>query len=313
MEIGKLQEVDLRSLWKHEEYGFTAWLSKPENIEILNELLGLTLTNVNREVFVGTYRCDLVATDEASGVKVIIENQLESTNHDHLGKIITYASGLDANVVVWIVKSAKEEHRSAIEWLINNIVKNISFFLIELHAYRIGESPAAPKFEIIEKPNEFSKPHSRAGTSGELTKSESEAVEFWTVFNQMVLQRGKPFNIRKATTDNWYDVAIGTSEAHISITLVNKKNLIGVDFYIQNNKALFDKLWGFREEIESNLGYKLDWQRMDTKKASRIISYIDGLNFNNHSNYNELMNDVISRVIDLQRVFKPYLISTPTN
>ena len=146
MEIGKLKEVELRNLWKHEQYDFSEWLSQNENIELLNDILGLTLTDISKEVYVGSYRCDLVAVDESSGIKVIIENQLESSNHEHLGKIITYASGLDAQVVVWIVKNAKEEHRSAIEWLNNNTNSDINFFLIELHAYKIGDSLPAPYY-----------------------------------------------------------------------------------------------------------------------------------------------------------------------
>ena len=130
MKLGKLEEVDIRELWKHEQYDFSEWLSKEENIEMLSDEIGLTLTEINKEVFVGSYRCDLVAKDETTGIKVIIENQLEATNHDHLGKIITYASGLDANVVIWIVKEAREEHRSAVEWLNNKTTKDISFFLI---------------------------------------------------------------------------------------------------------------------------------------------------------------------------------------
>ena len=108
MAIGKLTEVDVRDLWKHEQYDFSNWLSKETNLEYLNDVLGLTLVDVDREVYVGQYRCDIVAKDETSGIKVIIENQLEATNHDHLGKIVTYASGLDAKVIVWIVKEAKE-------------------------------------------------------------------------------------------------------------------------------------------------------------------------------------------------------------
>lgn len=132
MEIGKLKEVEIRDLWKHEQYDFSTWLSENINIEMLNDILGLTLTDVSKEVYVGSYRCDLVATDESSGTKVIIENQLEASDHEHLGKIITYASGLSANVIVWIVRQAKEEHKSAIEWLNNNTNSDINFFLIEL-------------------------------------------------------------------------------------------------------------------------------------------------------------------------------------
>ena len=153
LELGRLEEVNVRELWIHEQCDFSNWLAKEENIELLNEVLGLTLVDIEKEVFVGAYRCDLVAKDETSGQNVIIENQLEASNHDHLGKIVTYASGLDANVIVWIVKEAREEHRSAIEWLNNNTNKNINFFLIEIHAYKIGNSLYAPKFEIVEKAN----------------------------------------------------------------------------------------------------------------------------------------------------------------
>lgn len=128
MKLGKLQEVDISKLWNHEQYDFSEWLSKAENLELLNEAIGLTLSEVEKEVYVGSYRCDLVGTDETTGDKVIIENQLEMSNHDHLGKIITYASGLDAKVVVWIVMEACEEHRSAIEWLNNNTPEKLSFF-----------------------------------------------------------------------------------------------------------------------------------------------------------------------------------------
>ena len=210
---------------------------------MLSDEIGLTLTDVNKEVFVGSYRCDLVAKDETTGIKVIIENQLEATNHDHLGKIITYASGLDANVVIWIVKEAREEHRSAVEWLNNKTTKDISFFLIEIHAYKIGDSLPAPKFVIMEKPNDFVKTANTSINSGELSKVQAERLNFWNKFNEIVTSRNKPFNLRKATTDHWYDVALGTSEAHISITLVNKTNSIGIEVYINDNKKLFDHLF----------------------------------------------------------------------
>ena len=260
MAIGKLEEVDIRKLWKHEQYDFSEWLSKKENIENLNDILGLTLVDISKETYVGAYRCDLFAKDETTGIKVIIENQLEMSNHDHLGKIITYASGLDAKVVVWIVKEAREEHRSAIEWLNNNTNSNINFFLIEIHAYKIGNSDNAPMFQVIEQPNDFIKNNKSINSSDTMNKSQSQRVEFWNQFNNVLVERGKPFNVRKATTDHWYNVAIGTSDAHIDITLVNKDSVIGVELYITDNKDLFDKLYQKKDEIESDLGFKLDWK-----------------------------------------------------
>lgn len=307
MKLGKLTEVNIRELWRHEQYDFSEWLSKDENLEMLSDEIGLTLTDVSKEVFVGSYRCDLVAKDETTGIKVIIENQLEATNHDHLGKLITYASGLDANVIIWIVKEAREEHRSAIEWLNNNTTKDISFFLMEIHAYKIEDSVPAPKFVIIEKPNDFVKTANVSINNRELSKSQAERLTFWNRFNEVLISKNKPFNVRKATTDHWYDVALGTSEAHISITLVNKINSIGIEVYINDNKELFDKLYSEAEAIQDELNFTMDWQRLDNKKASRIIYYISGLDFNNHENYDELINEVIDKVIAIRDSFRSRL------
>lgn len=307
MTIGKLEEVDIRELWKHEQYDFSEWLSKKENIENLNDILGLTLVDISKETYVGSYRCDLFAKDETTGIKVIIENQLEMSNHDHLGKIITYASGLDAKVVVWIVKEAREEHRSAIEWLNNNTNSNINFFLIEIHAYKIGNSDNAPMFQVIEQPNDFIKNNKSINSNDTMNKSQSQRLEFWNQFNNVLVERGKPFNVRKATTDHWYNVAIGTSDAHIDITLVNKDSVIGVELYITDNKDLFDKLYQKKDEIESDLGFKLDWRRLNNSKASRIVTFIKGLNFDDHSNYNELINKTIDLAVLMRDTFKKYI------
>lgn len=308
MKLGKLIEVEVRELWKHEQYDFSAWLAKEENIEELGNLIGLNLSDVNKEVYVGAYRCDLVARDETTSTKVIIENQLESTNHDHLGKIITYASGLNAKVVVWIVKEAREEHRSAIEWLNNNTVSDIAFFLLEIHAYKIGDSLPAAKFEIIEKPNDFVKNTKGGSLNGELNKSQSERLEFWTQFNDVVIEKGKPFNVRKPSTDHWYDIALGTSDAHICVNLVNKTHSVVVEVYINDNKNLFDKLYENKQSIEIETEMKFKWERLDTKKASRIKYSIKGLDFDDHSNYHMLMEEVINRVLVLRDVFKQYLL-----
>ena len=311
MNLGFLEEVKVRDLWHHEQYDFSNWLAQKANMDYLGDVLGLTLTDVDKEVFVGAYRCDLVAKDETTGIKVIIENQLEASNHDHLGKVITYASGLDAKVIVWIVTQAREEHRSAIEWLNNNTGNDLSFFLIEIHAYKIGDSLPAPKFEIIEKPNGFIK-YSKVGKGSKdvnaaQAESEAERLEFWTQFNDVVASRGKPFNIRKATTDNWYDVALGRSDVYISITLVNKTSKIGIQVYLYDNKELFDALYAQKEEIESKLGIALDWRRLDNKKASRIFQFITGLNFKDHSNYPERLYEIIDRVIQMRKVFSQYI------
>ena len=307
VKIGKLTEVDVRDLWKHEQYDFSNWLAKEENIKLLDDEIGLTLMDINKEVYIGSYRCDLVAKDETTGQIVIIENQLEATNHDHLGKIITYAAGLDAKTIIWIVKEAREEHKAAIEWLNNNSSEEIGFFLIELHAYKINDSLPAPMFKVVEKPNNFTKTSKQNYSDKELNRSQNERLMFWEEFNTVIVSKGKPFSVRKPTTDHWYDVAIGTSEAHLAINLVNKENKIVLELYILDNKNLFDHIYEDKEKIESTLQMSFSWERLDGKKASRIKHDVLGLNFSDHSNYPQLMDECIEKILKMRDVFKKYL------
>lgn len=307
VKIGKLTEVDVRDLWKHEQYDFSNWLAKEENIKLLDDEIGLTLMDINKEVYIGSYRCDLVAKDETTGQIVIIENQLEATNHDHLGKIITYAAGLDAKTIIWIVKEAREEHKAAIEWLNNNSSEEIGFFLIELHAYKINDSLPAPMFKVVEKPNNFTKTSKQNYSDKELNRSQNERLMFWEEFNTVIVSKGKPFSVRKPTTDHWYDVAIGTSEAHLAINLVNKENKIVLELYILDNKKLFDHLYEDKEKIENTLQMNFSWERLDGKKASRIKHDILGLDFSDHSNYPQLMDECIEKILKMRDVFKKYL------
>ena len=143
--------------------------------------------------------------------------------------------------------------------------------------------------------------------SGKNSDSESERLEFWNQFNEVLVERGKPFNIRKATKDQWYNIAIGVSRAQVALELVNKDNYIRVGLYINDDKELFDRLYAQKEEIEEQIGFSLDWQRKDTTKASRISMQIPGLNFADHSNYNELMNEMIDKAIIIVNVFKKYV------
>lgn len=307
MKLGKLQEIDIRTVWKHEQYDFSKWLATEENIQELGDTLNLSLTDVETEKFVGNYRCDIICKDELTGKMVLIENQLEPTNHDHLGKIITYASGLDAAVVVWIVSSARDEHASAIEWLNKHTDDEISFFLLEVHAYKIGDSDPAPQFKIIEQPNDFVKTVKTVTQNANLNEARKYYLEFWSQFNDVLEQRGRPFNKRKASTDHWYNIAIGSSEAQLEIDLVNKENRIRIGMWISNNKDLFDSMQRRHEEIEAELGETLIWERLDGKKASRIFLYIPGLNFKVQDNYRQLMDTAIDMVVKMKKVFPKYM------
>ena len=235
---------------------------------------------------------------------MLIENQLEQTNHDHLGKIITYASSLDASVVVWIVAEARQEHASAIEWLNKHTDDDLAFFLIEVHAYTIGDSDPAPMFRIIEQPNDFARSVKAVARQGELSDAQIKRQEFWTMFNDVIDQRGKPFNKRKATTDHWYEVAVGSSQCHISMDLVNKEHKIRVGLWITDNKDMFDNMKAHQAEIEGAIGFPLEWYRLDNKKASVICANIPGLDFRRQDNYPELMNKAIDMVLAEKKAFR---------
>ena len=307
MKLGKLKEVDIRSVWAHEQFDFSKWLSTEENISELGDVLGLSLTEIETEKFVGSYRCDIVCKDELTGKSVLIENQLEPTNHDHLGKIITYASGLDASVVVWVVASAREEHASAIEWINKHTTSDVNFFLLEIHAYTIGDSLPAPLFKVIEQPNDFSRSVKTLSDSGDLNESQIRRLEFWNMFNEVLEQKGKPFNKHKATTDHWYTVAVGSSKCQIQIDLVNKDHKIRVGLWIMDDKDMFDMFHSHKDEIEAAFGGKLDWDRLENKKASIFSKDIPGLNFNKQDNYPQLIELAIDKTIKLRDAVKPYV------
>ena len=306
-QLGKLKEVSIRDAWPHEQFDFSKWLAQEENIQELGDTLNLSLTDIETEKFVGSYRCDIFGKDELTGKIVLIENQLEPTNHDHLGKIITYASGLDASVVIWIVESARDEHASAIEWLNKHTSDDLAFFLVEVHVYTIGDSLPAPYFKIIEQPNDFTKTVKSISKSGDLSRTQEARLDFWTKFNDVLEANGKPFNKRKASTDHWYEVAVGTSQGHISIDLVNKEHRVRVGFWIGDNKELFDNLYQNRETIENDFGNELVWDRLDNKKASFVCTYIKGLDFKKQDNYPDLMQQIIDTVIKLRDVIKKQL------
>ena len=166
--LGTLEEIiDLRSVWPHEAHDFTPWLAN--NIGELSNTVGIDISIEETESSVGDFNVDVFATDADTGKRVIIENQLEETDHDHLGKLITYASGKDADMVIWLVRKARPEHRAAIEWLNNHTDEGIGFILCEVKLYRIGNSEPAPKFDIIEQPNNWVKEMKKP--SGSITRT----------------------------------------------------------------------------------------------------------------------------------------------
>jgi hypothetical protein len=165
--LGTIKKIEnLRSIWPHEAHDFSKWLAKEENLSLLSDTVGIDLVLEELESAVGGFHVDLYASEESTGRKIIIENQLEDTDHDHLGKLITYAAGKSAEVIIWIVKRARDEHRLAVEWLNQHTDSNIGFFLLEIELWQIDNSPYAPKFNVVERPNDWAKFVKAAAAAG---------------------------------------------------------------------------------------------------------------------------------------------------
>jgi hypothetical protein len=266
MILSKLKKIGLREVWGHEALDFTSWLAKQENLDLLGQEIGIDISLIKTEANVGKFSVDILAEEEGTNRKIIIENQLENTDHNHLGKIITYASGYDAEIIIWIVRDVSEEHQKAVEWLNERTDTNTSFFLIRIELWQIEESNPAPKFEIIVSPNEWAKTIKSSATNNELTETGLQQLEFWKKL--IGYARENDFNIRRTPVPrHWYIVSMGTSEAYISLTITHK-NLLGCEIYISRNKELFYFLKNIQEKIVNEIGDQVEW--IEASKASRI-------------------------------------------
>ena len=257
---------DLRKVWPHEEYDFATWIAQEEPLKILSDTLGLNIVEPQTEYSIGAFRLDILATEEDSESKVIIENQLESTNHDHLGKIITYASGVNAKYIIWIVKYAREEHVQALEWLNENTAEELYFFLVEIKLYRIGKSLPAPKFEVVVQPNNWLRLVTKA-TKKEASIREELRYHFWTQFREYCTQNStlKP---NRAGYKHYLNIPL--SKHNTKITTHFGKDYVGVCFYT-HNKLLFAQIEEHKTQIRSTLGERLQWYNDPNKKHAKIV------------------------------------------
>ena len=304
-ELGKIEQIeDLRTIWPHEEQDFSKWLAQEENLSLLSEAIGIDIVLEERESPVGGFSVDIFATEEGTSRKIIIENQLEDTNHDHLGKIITYASGKDAEVIVWVVKRARDEHKQAIEWLNQHTDDNIGFFLLEIQLWKINDSLPAPKFNVVERPNDWAK--NMKATAG-LSEMQRLQVDYWQAFNDFTSTKSdflKIFKLRKPQPQHWYDLSVGSSIYHISLTANSQKKRLGVELYINNNKAVFEKFEASKSKIEQELGMTLEW--ITATKDSRILALTAGDIKKGETAWNGYFDWYCEMALKLREIAKKY-------
>ncbi len=270
MALSKLKKIDLREEWKHEATDFTNWLAQDENLLLLSEEIGIDISLVQTEASVGKFSVDILAEEDNTGRKIVIENQLEATDHDHLGKIITYASGFDAEIVIWIVKDVRDEHKQAVDWLNEHTDERINIFAIRMELWQIGNSPYAPKFYVVSKPNDWAKAIKKSTLQSDLSDRKLMQLEFWTRFKEYASEHRTTLRLRKAYPQHWYDISIGNSKSHLSLVVDADNEQIRCEFYIPDSKPLFNVLYDTKDAIESNLLHELEWMELEGKKASRI-------------------------------------------
>ena len=299
--LGKLNRTDLREIWKNEEYDFSTWLAEEENLSLLSDEIGISIKLLEKEAGVGKYSLDILAEEEGTGRKIIIENQLENTNHDHLGKIITYAAGHDASIVIWIFKDISEEHRSAIDWLNEKTGEDVLFFGVKLEVWQINDSDPAPKFQVICRPNEWAKVVKHASTNKELGKTELKKLDYWTKLKSYALDKKITLFRQTPSPQHWYNITIGSSEAHIGLTINTRENLIGCEVYINNNKPLFEYLKKQQNTIENQLKGKMEW--VEAKKACRIIQRKEDVDLDDEKNISLLFDWMIEKSVAFHKVF----------
>ena len=257
--LGKLKKVDLREGWRHEALDFTKWLAQEENLNLLSQEIGFDIKLIQTEAKVGSFNVDILAEEENTNNKIIIENQLEISDHDHLGKIITYASGYDAKTIIWVVKDVRDEHKSAIEWLNENTTDEVGFYLFRIELWQIGDSPLAPKFEIISKPNNWVRAVKETVGKRELGELNIKQLEYWEAFKDYVKQNNTTLKLQKSLPQHWTNISIGSSEYHLALSVKMKEGSVVCELYIHDNKDIFKSLEKKKNEIENELGMKLEW------------------------------------------------------
>ncbi len=303
--IQKIARIPLRGAFKHEAYDFTKWLQ--DNLDVLNDCIDLTLSNADREAAAGDFSVDLVAEDE-TGNKVIIENQLEKSDHDHLGKLITYLVAMEARAAIWIVSEPRPEHVSAITWL--NESSSANFYLLKLEAIRIGESDPAPLLTLIVGPSDETKAVGKA--KHEFAERYDIRRAFWTRLLEHAKTKTKLHAAISPGRYSW--IGTGAGKSGLGLNYVTWEHETCVELYIDRgkgrdteNKSIFDAFYAKKDEIEKTFGDVLEWDRLDSKRASRIRKTINLGGWKDPEKWDEAHAKMVDAMIRLEKALRPYL------
>ena len=303
LDLGRLERVDLRNIWETEAQDFTPWLATGENLSVLADTLGMELELEAQETNVGPFRADILCRNTDGGSWVLIENQLERTDHTHLGQLLTYAAGLHAVTICWIAERFTEEHRVTLDWL-NEITDNkFRFFGLEVELWRIGNSPPAPKFNVVSKPNDWT-------VTPVVTAKRRLQEAFWSALMRQLEEKRSSVRPKKPQPQGWMPFSIGRADFWLEATLQAMKKRISVALFMTGPDATahFRLLEQQSEKIEGELG-ELEWRALPDKKSSSIRLSRDDADLMQQENWPSQIDWMVSTLESFDRTFRPRLKS----
>lgn len=307
MSIGKISKIAIRNVWIHEAHDFTKWLE--DNIDVISDVVGFQILNVEREKDAGSFNVDLYGEDE-SGNSVIIENQLEKSDHDHLGKVMTYLSAFDAKVAIWVTPDPRPEHIRVFEWL-NTNQEVTKFFLLKVEAVKIGDSAPAPLFTPVVQPTELAQ--NVGAVKKEKTRRHEMRYKFWEVVIAETRKETSLFNAISPTEYNW--IGAGSGKGGVSFQYWVTQDNLAVKLYIdqgkdsnESNLKIFEALESHKEQIESEFGAAFEWNSMPDNRACIIIApIIDGGWNTDPSKWEEIGHNAAVTMKKFEQALKPYI------
>jgi hypothetical protein len=315
--LGRLEPVDLRTIWEREDEDFTPWLAADESIALLGDAIGLDLEVEAQEQHVGPFRADILCKDTATGNWVLVENQLERTDHTHLGQLLTYAAGLQAVSIVWVAQRFTEEHRAALDWLNEITDDRFNFFGLEIELWRIGTSAVAPKFNVVCKPNDWSKTVAAGAAQVEkesLTDAKRVQLEFWTAFRSHVEEKGSRVKPTKPLPQHWMNIALGRSGFKLaavasfwdSVAETGDSHELRAEVIVDtaDSKTHFTRLEGQKGQIEAEFGEPLTWHNPPNRRMCRIFARRPAL-LTDRVQWPEYHAWLLEKLEALHRVFAP--------
>jgi Domain of unknown function (DUF4268) len=311
--LRKLERVPLRDAWKHEANDFTPWLADADNLNDLADALGLSeLVLVAAEHWVGDFKLDILCTDGEE--QVIIENQLDKTDHTHLGQLIAYAAGVGANKVIWVAELFRPEHAAALQFLNDNTTDDLSFFAVEVELWRIGDSPLAPKFEVVVKPNDWVKSgREQARAAASTTPTKQLQQKFWLALIERLAVKAPTIRPQKPRPQHWLNNSIGRAGFGLNITANTRDERLGVELWIPGPlaKQHFNNLSAQKQEIEGKLGFELDWQALPDAQACRIATWYPHASIEDESRWDEYLDWLTQRLLKMDQVLRPIVKALP--